>query len=460
MKIVKDFVLPTVVLTVICLIVSFALVFTNSITEPIITERLNAEATAARIELLPEADTFTPVENLENPPEGFVDCYVAKNGAGYVITTKAFGYGGEITVMTGIKSDSTISKVKVLNHGETTGIGTRVVDDENYLSTYNGKTGSLEGVTGVAGATVSSKGLRSAVTAAFEVYSAVSGADVPEAENPIEPEKPETPPVDFMAQLFPDVPKGDIIESASEEYTAFKAGDQGFVILSSQEGFYSKPLTLAVGFDPNGSIVGIIVTEMNETDGVGSGVGDAAYLEKYVGKTSAVDVDGVENVAGATISSTAFKDAVKAAVELFDTVKNDMQSAIAPFITKIYSDATAEEVTNAEVDGFAAYKVGSKGYIVLGSAEGFYSKPLTLAVGFDANGSITGIAVTEMNETEGVGSGVGDAAYLEKYVGKTSAADVDGVENVAGATISSTAFKDALKDAIERFSQAKGVLGA
>ena len=44
MKFVKDFVIPVVVLTVICVVVSAALVFTYQATKPIIDEAKNAEA--------------------------------------------------------------------------------------------------------------------------------------------------------------------------------------------------------------------------------------------------------------------------------------------------------------------------------------------------------------------------------------------------------------------------------
>ena len=51
MKFVKDFVIPVVVLTVICVVVSAALVFTYQATKPIIDEAKNAEANAARRQL-------------------------------------------------------------------------------------------------------------------------------------------------------------------------------------------------------------------------------------------------------------------------------------------------------------------------------------------------------------------------------------------------------------------------
>lgn len=74
MKFVKDFVIPVVVLTVICVVVSAALVFTYQATKPIIDEAKNAEANAARAVVLPGASGFEEVE-LTAEIEGAVDAY-------------------------------------------------------------------------------------------------------------------------------------------------------------------------------------------------------------------------------------------------------------------------------------------------------------------------------------------------------------------------------------------------
>ena len=55
---------PIVVLGVICVVVTGALAATNSVTGPIITAAIEAAETAARTELLPEADSFTEVKDI------------------------------------------------------------------------------------------------------------------------------------------------------------------------------------------------------------------------------------------------------------------------------------------------------------------------------------------------------------------------------------------------------------
>ena len=84
---------PIVVLSLICVVVTGALAATNEVTAPIIEEATIAAENAARAEVLPEADSFSPVEGIA--VEGVSAVYTADNGAGAAITASAKGYGGE-----------------------------------------------------------------------------------------------------------------------------------------------------------------------------------------------------------------------------------------------------------------------------------------------------------------------------------------------------------------------------
>ena len=61
-NIVKDFVMPIAVLTIICLVITAALAFTEQATTPIIAAAEKAAADAARMEVLPTADGFEQVD--------------------------------------------------------------------------------------------------------------------------------------------------------------------------------------------------------------------------------------------------------------------------------------------------------------------------------------------------------------------------------------------------------------
>ena len=92
---------------------------------------------------------------------------------------------------------------------------------------------------------------------------------------------------------------------------------------------------------------------------------------------------------------------------------------------------------------------GGAGYAAMLSAKGYdSSNPMTIAVGFDAEGKILAVQVVSANgETSGIGTKVTGEGFLSQFVGKSSS--LDGVDTISGATISSSAFMNAVRDASE-----------
>ena len=168
---------PIVVLCVICVVITGALAATNSVTDPIIKEATIRAQNEARNELLPEAGgAFSPVGGVS--VKNVSDVYAADNGAGYVITSNAKGYGGTMTVMTAFNPDGTIKQLKVTEAEETQGIGSNVANKADYWAKYSGLDGTRElvlnqDVDAYAGATISSRALNSAVNAAIAAYNAI-----------------------------------------------------------------------------------------------------------------------------------------------------------------------------------------------------------------------------------------------------------------------------------------------
>lgn len=172
----KEIVKPIAVLAAICLVVTALLAYINSVTSPIIKAADEAAAAQARQEVLSEADGFEQLDVAL--PDGVTEAYKATNGAGYVFMLSTKGYGGTINLICGIKSDGTIESTQTLNHSETSGIGSRVVDNGSaYRQNYVGKTAdSYDSVDAVTGATISSKAYKKAIAAAFEAYELVREA--------------------------------------------------------------------------------------------------------------------------------------------------------------------------------------------------------------------------------------------------------------------------------------------
>lgn len=171
----------SIILLVITAVSAGALSVTNNITKEIIDEKALAANKVYMEEILPDADDFAVVDDagIGNVAE-VEEAYEALKGGdvyGYVIKTKTSGYGGDIIMLTGIKTDGTVAGMKVASQSETAGLGSKITE-EDFTSQFEGKSAdgelSLDGdIDQVGGATVSSKAALNGVNAAIEVYNSV-----------------------------------------------------------------------------------------------------------------------------------------------------------------------------------------------------------------------------------------------------------------------------------------------
>ncbi len=339
MKAVKEFVVPAAVLTAICLVVSGALAGTYQLTEPVIEAAKRAEADASRVVVLPDGKNFEEVSasGLDN----IVDAYKAGNGAGYVITGKAKGYGGDLQVMAGISSDGKITGVKLMDNNETQGIGSKT-GEASYTDQYKGKDSTLDGVTTISGATVSSKAFESAVNTIFQAYGSRAGVEVA---------GPEVTPPETI--IFPDVT--DFTEVALDgAKKAIKAGDAGYVIVMEGQGYShaAGPMEIYVGVGMDGKIAGVAAGANSETAGIGSQALEPDYLKAYIGKTSP---DGIDNISGATETSVGVKKLVRAAMELAPALIGDTTPKVDLTVAEDGSASAIIGAVRVEID--AAGKV-------------------------------------------------------------------------------------------------------
>ena len=179
----KNMLAPTIVLVCICLVASMLLAATFQITKPIIDDINGRMANESRAEVLPEADGFTQVD--ADLVDGVTEVYEANNGAGYVITSAFKGFGGLVTVMTGLDADGVIQNIKVTDaSNETPGLGSKTTlpDHTNKFQGVSGtitmdKEGEGAYIAPVTGASYSSKAVFNAVSAALKQYAAMGGAN-------------------------------------------------------------------------------------------------------------------------------------------------------------------------------------------------------------------------------------------------------------------------------------------
>lgn len=166
----KQIIIPTIALFIICAITSFALAGTNAITKKTILESQNKALEQTLFTSVPDADDF---ESLTT--EGgnkYYQAYKDKNLIAYIIETSAKGYGGNISVLTAISADGEILKVTVTDaSSETTGIGSKVTED-SFLNQFKGYDSAADTITG---ATYSSKGVKQAVQNAMDIFKEIGG---------------------------------------------------------------------------------------------------------------------------------------------------------------------------------------------------------------------------------------------------------------------------------------------
>lgn len=184
----KEYGMPVVVLVAICFVTTLLLALTNAVSEPIIIRNAAITATANRKELLPEADDFTQVEldSYATSTDGkaaVTEVYKANNDTGYVMTCTTKSFGGDLTMMVGIDATGAVTGVKVTDHADTPGVGTKDMQPE-HLEQYVSKTAlTSEDVKKeadfnfITGASVTGTAIHKGVYAALAQYAELGGAN-------------------------------------------------------------------------------------------------------------------------------------------------------------------------------------------------------------------------------------------------------------------------------------------
>lgn len=101
------------------------------------------------------------------------------------------------------------------------------------------------------------------------------------------------------------------------------------------------------------------------------------------------------------------------------------------------------------VDGSAA------GHAVMVAPRGFGGE-IVMIVGVDMDGIVTGVVITEMSETAGLGAKADDPAFLSQYTGKSGLLSVvkgeakdNEISAITGATVTSRAVTEGVRAAVK-----------
>jgi electron transport complex protein RnfG len=117
-----------------------------------------------------------------------------------------------------------------------------------------------------------------------------------------------------LKEVLPDAERFEAVRSreATAYYRAFdKEGNPAGIAFKASAKGYSSDIETMVGLDPSGRITAIKVLAQNETPGLGSNVADAPFCLQFRG-SDPYSLEGVQAITGATISSAAVINSVKA----------------------------------------------------------------------------------------------------------------------------------------------------
>jgi len=179
----KDVVKPTIVLVIICIVVSamLAIVYNYAGIADLGTGLSQVELDEHINTILPQGKKLVKV-NTSIEDKNLMGVYKDEGGAGFAIHLSSKGYSssGDIKMLVGININGEITGVKILESTETPGIGTQI-EENDFIKQYIGKSESVSlkndggEIDAISGATISSKAFNVGINKAFEIFTLVKG---------------------------------------------------------------------------------------------------------------------------------------------------------------------------------------------------------------------------------------------------------------------------------------------
>lgn len=102
----------------------------------------------------------------------------------------------------------------------------------------------------------------------------------------------------------------DLVDAPETITKAFEVVGEGVVYKCENQGF-KNPIVFLIGISNDGTFSGYTVLENGDTSGIGTRVNEAEFSDGFIGESIDKSID---TLSGATISSTAVKEAIEAAV--------------------------------------------------------------------------------------------------------------------------------------------------
>lgn len=134
---------------------------------------------------------------------------------------------------------------------------------------------------------------------------------------------------------------------------------------------------------------------------------------------------------------------------------------VLPVADSFSDEGTMDRITDESVKNVYIGTVGNEecGYVVITEPMGYGGK-ITMVVGVDKEGAVTGIDITGQSETAGLGANCSKDEFKSQFVGKTSGIEVvktgakdNEVNAITSATITSKAVTKGVNAALDAVKQ-------
>ena len=418
------------ILCLITLIAALALALTNAVTEEPIRIRAQ-EAIRLACESVISADAYEPLEFDEN--EWVKVVYAASTDGvlvGYAAVSETNGYGGPVEVTVGMNPAGSILGISVggINFAETAGLGTKAREPA-FTDQFIGRRAPLTlrvNVDAVSGATITSRAVVDAVNAGAEAIVSIAGLTM----DPEPPESDGNPP----------------------------AAD---VLSGSAKGFQSD-VTVQITLAEDDRVTAVQIDAAGETEGFGTRLsGDEAFAGQFIGKSRPFVLgEGIDALAGATVSSAAAVEAINTAAsgagdQLLASAEGASLFMKADGSLELVWNADAHEIRLSDGAVSLVRKAAVSTATVSGNTaeskmRGFDSN-VTATVTVDDAGVITELVLKTGFETEYFGAEVEkNTKFIGQFIGLPGPFELgaDGIDAVTGSTVTSRAVVEAINDCL------------
>lgn len=380
-------------LTVICIVTSILLAFTNHLTAPIIAKQEASAVNDALTVVLPNGEDFQAVDISDYTlPSTITEAYSEKNG-GYVFKMQTTGYDVGFIILCGINKDGVVAGATCISSKETLGY------EKDYGEKLKDKTlNDIDSVETIAGATKTTTAYKGAIKDALNSFVILNG---------------------------------------------------GTADLRSEEEILADNLNTALP-EANGEFETVLMLEDN--DGVGpiyKALNNTGFVfvigEEFIGTDSDGNVLTETSEENKTLVENARQNLLKWADSEIDLTK---LSDIPSTVKSAYKANNGNYVLILHAAGYGILG-GDKYHPASG-------EPIVIMVTASKNGEILNCKTLEQNETANIGSACADESFYSQFNGKTEN-NYSEIDAISGATITTNGYKSAIGDVFTAIKILKGV---